>query len=98
MTQFKVGDRVRDTVEEHSTYGETGTVVGVPWNYAARVKYDKDGSYGLYFKGELELIEPEFVHVVERREIWVTLPGDTAGHKLTEEQARTLFRQLEEIV
>jgi len=44
------------------------------------------------------LIDPEYVHIIESRQIWVTLPGDTAGHKLSEDQARTLFHQLEEIL
>lgn len=55
--------------------------------------------YRLTFMGrESEPAQPEYVHVIESRQIWVTLPGDTAGHKLSEDEARTLFHQLEAIL
>lgn len=38
------------------------------------------------------------VRRVERAEYWITLPGDIASHKLTEQQAKQLLRQLEEVV
>jgi hypothetical protein len=41
---------------------------------------------------------PKFVNVITSRTIWVTLPGDNAGHKLTEDDAQALFRQLEAIL
>jgi hypothetical protein len=41
---------------------------------------------------------PKFVNVIESRTIWVTLPGDNAGHKLSEDDAQALFRQLEAIL
>lgn len=47
---------------------------------------------------ELLCADPEYVHVIESRQIWVTLPGDTAGHKLTEDEVKTLFRQLEAVI
>lgn len=38
------------------------------------------------------------VRRVEQPVIWVTLPGDNASHKLTEQQAKELLRKLEEVV
>jgi hypothetical protein len=38
------------------------------------------------------------VRRVEQPVIWITLPGDIASHKLTEAQAKELFRKLEEVV
>ena len=38
------------------------------------------------------------VRRVEQPAIWITLPGDNASHKLSEQQAKDLLRKLEEVV
>jgi hypothetical protein len=56
-----------------------------------------DGGTRRYVEASnLTLETPRFVHVVTQRTVWVTLPGDTAGHKLTNDDALALLRQLEE--
>lgn len=104
---FEVGDVVKIVeVDRHLRY------TGTKYPYVAVSPNAPNGSYELFMSHELRplqvvapvegpttgLIDPEYVHVIESRQIWVTLPGDTAGHRLTEDQARTLFHQLEEIL
>lgn len=98
---MNIGDRVRDITSSGATAGRTGVLVEPDPKsaYPYLVKYDEDPlGRGAYRADELELVEPQFVNVTTARSIWVTLPGDNAGHRLTEDEARALFRQLEEVV
>lgn len=92
---FLLGDRVRDN------FGRSGRITSLDAGGHGQyidVEYDADVplNNGWYKDDELQALEPEFVHVQVSKAIWVTLPGDTAGHKLTNDEALTLLRQLEE--
>jgi hypothetical protein len=104
---FKVGDRVRITAAYEQYAGLTGTVErvnlgGDAYPYALTLDpndvFKSEGGDFLVERDEIEALTPQFVNVVTSRSIWVTLPGDNAGHRLTESEARALFVQLEEIL
>lgn len=42
--------------------------------------------------------EPYVRTVTEQGSVWITLPGDTVSHMLTQGEARRLFRELEDVV
>lgn len=97
MSEFKVGDRVRVVTKD-----EFNTKVGVIdfIGDGIHVRLDDESESGPFFFNEDEVVleSEHYVNVIESRAIWVTLPGDNAGHKLTEDEARALFVQLEEIL
>lgn len=110
---LNIGDRVT-ILFDAPYYGDEGTVRSVTPGRNALVAVDGRSGVTFYYADELQVAPTpaqriaeyvmsesttdDYVHVVDARQIWVTLPGDTAGHKLTETQARTLFHQLEEIL
>lgn len=99
MTEFKVGDRVRVEGTDTEFDGLTGTFEGEIPGRKHPLNVLLTGAGVRYFSpGELVRLSPRFVNVVDNPSIWVTLPGDNAGHKLTTAEAKQLLRELEEVV
>lgn len=102
MSEIKIGDRV--IFRHFKPEGEFGTVIEPTGTWKENIVQGElvvsldSGSTYYTRPDELEIELPQFVNVVTSRSIWVTLPGDNAGHKLTEDEARALFRQLEEVI
>lgn len=107
MTEFKAGDQVRVVQVLNDPSGanagrfldrEGRIVREVPGRkYALDVDLGSPEGIKFFSPQELELVSPpRFVNTLST--IWVTLPGDNAGHRLTNEQARQLLRELEEVV
>lgn len=98
MSEFSLGDVVdiSDDGSPHN-YSGRGTVVGFAADMP-RVRFDEPAGRGTltYPTYRVTRVVPQFVNVVTSRSIWVTLPGDNAGHRLTNDDALTLLRQLEE--
>jgi hypothetical protein len=82
-------------------------------NDYVEVSFDDGSPFTNYhfYDDELDLLRPfepetnvpvpgQYVNVKEHRhfEYWITLPGDTKSHKLTEQEAYALFRQLEDVL
>jgi hypothetical protein len=98
--EFKVGDRVEIYGYARSTDKWNGPAV-VTKVHPDGVTVDRIGAGPVYEGGyfnSMHVRSPAFVHVVTQRTVWVTLPGDNAGHKLSEDDAQALFRQLEAIL
>lgn len=100
MSGFKIGDRVLVRSPRYPEFNGPATVSYLPKNLLAptNVHVRQEGREGpLSFPvNEVLLADPQFVNVQTQKTIWVTLPGDNAGHKLTNDDALTLLRQLEE--
>ena len=108
MSTLKVGDRVR-LDDDHGRFGYSG--VGTVRRLTSVGDYVLDfeevfvsgmpeaTAPGIGFPlSRLTLLDSPFVNVIENRSIWITLPGDIAGHRLTEEQAKQLLWELEAAV
>lgn len=108
MNDFKVGDKVRTNIaRREAPIGSVGTLTRCDMIRPGEVcvEFPSEITTKRYFylaaEGQVEHVDPrpeKFVNVIESRTIWVTLPGDNAGHKLSEDDAQALFRQLEEIL
>jgi hypothetical protein len=98
-SEFEIGDLVEIRSPRFPEDNGPATVIHKGF-YSGNFHVKKtEGSVALAFPArELRPLTPKtvFVHVQTQRTIWVTLPGDTAGHKLSNDDALALLRQLEE--
>lgn len=95
---MKIGDRVVSTQRGGEGPGVIVENFGQQFPGEFSVVLDRGGSGARRYIKTYDLTPetPRFVNVVTQKTVWVTLPGDNAGHKLTNDDALTLLRQLEE--